>query len=180
MEVSQKSCTSLPCVWSRPKQLGSSIVARDLNFGRASFDGYKDISKPLPPVLGDRDLLKVCDEAWFVTGAHSTLTQQTDTTSAGALVTWANFHWHYRRWNNYIIRGLVVRVLQAFWWPWSMNDVLPSYVSKNLRTKERQLVTSCPYLHCFCVLAWHLHHTQLSHSSLIWPSLGPASVQHGG
>ena len=78
MEVSQKSCTSLPCVWSRPKQSGSSIVARDLNFGRASFDGYKDISKLLPPALGDRDLLKVCDEAWFVTRIHSTLTQQTD------------------------------------------------------------------------------------------------------
>ena len=51
IEVTQTSCTSLPCAWSRPKRVGSSFAATELNFGRAG------------------DLLKACNEAGVVTGA---------------------------------------------------------------------------------------------------------------
>ena len=78
IEVSQTSCTSLPRAWLRPRSMGTSIAATELNFGRVSIEGYVDEPSIRQTVLDVGDLLKVCDDAGVVTGASIFFAQEED------------------------------------------------------------------------------------------------------
>ena len=80
--VTQTSCTSLPA-WSRPKVMGRYTIARDLNFGRASVEGYAEEQSLQQSRLDVGNLLKACNEAGVVTGASIFFGQEEDRKRAG-------------------------------------------------------------------------------------------------
>ena len=45
-EVTPTACTSLPCAWSRPSSRGLAMLSQELDFGRASVDGYFKYTGP--------------------------------------------------------------------------------------------------------------------------------------
>ena len=53
-EVTPIACTSLPCAWSRPSRGGMAMTAVELDFGKASTEGY---TTPVGPPLDPSKLL---------------------------------------------------------------------------------------------------------------------------
>jgi len=49
-EVTQTACTSIRCAWSRPSTGGKASLARELDFGMASSEGYFPYNGPEPPL----------------------------------------------------------------------------------------------------------------------------------
>ena len=47
-EITPQVCTSVRCAWSRPSVGGSASLAKDLDFGQASLEGYFPYSGPKP------------------------------------------------------------------------------------------------------------------------------------
>ena len=65
-EVTPIACTSLPCAWSRPSRRGMAMTAVELDFGKASTEGY---TTPVGPPLDPSKLLNECSKAGILTGA---------------------------------------------------------------------------------------------------------------
>ena len=64
-EVTPIACTSLPCAWSRPSRGGMAMTAVELDFGKASTEGY---TTPVGPPLDPSKLLNECNKAGILTG----------------------------------------------------------------------------------------------------------------
>ena len=56
-EITPQACTSVRCAWSRPSQGKASFIA-DLDFGKASSDGYASYDGPVQPIDGLVELLQ--------------------------------------------------------------------------------------------------------------------------
>ena len=47
-EVTPTACTSMRCTWSRPSIGSKASLAKELDFGKASSEGYVPYSGPQP------------------------------------------------------------------------------------------------------------------------------------
>jgi len=56
-EITPQACTSVRCAWSRPSQGKASFIV-DLDFGKASSDGYASYDGPVQPIDGLVELLQ--------------------------------------------------------------------------------------------------------------------------
>jgi len=57
-EITPQACTSMRCAWSRPSQGGKASLATDLDFEKASMDGYVAYYGPVQPITGLLELLE--------------------------------------------------------------------------------------------------------------------------
>ena len=57
-EISPQACTSVRCAWSKPSQGGKASLVANLDFGKASSEGYTAYNGPVQPVDGLLDLLQ--------------------------------------------------------------------------------------------------------------------------
>ena len=73
-EVTQTACTSLPCAWSRPSTHGQPQQTAQLDFGKASVEGYKPYTGG--HVLDVTALLLSCEQVGIVTGAGRFFSQE--------------------------------------------------------------------------------------------------------
>ena len=49
-EVSSTACTSMRCAWSRPSTASKATLSKELDFGKASSEGYVPYNGPKPPI----------------------------------------------------------------------------------------------------------------------------------
>ena len=59
-QITPQACTGVRCAWPRPSVGGSASLAKDLDFGQASFEGYFPYSGPNPELC---TLLEYLDAA---------------------------------------------------------------------------------------------------------------------
>jgi len=57
-EIPPQACTSMRSAWSRPSQGGKALLATDLDFGKASMDGYVVYDGLVQPITGLLELLE--------------------------------------------------------------------------------------------------------------------------
>ena len=75
-EVIPRACTSLPCASSRSSKRGMALTAVELDFRKASTEGYMT---PVGPPLDPSKLLNKCNKAGIFTGAGLILIKKRDT-----------------------------------------------------------------------------------------------------
>ena len=73
-EVTQTACTRLPCAWSRPSTHGQPQLTTQLDFGKASEEGYKPYTGG--HVLDITALLLSCEQDGIVNGAGRFFSQE--------------------------------------------------------------------------------------------------------
>ena len=64
-EISPQACTSVRCAWSKPSQGGKASLVANLDFGKASSEGYTAYNGPVQPVDGLLDLFyRIVNMTW--------------------------------------------------------------------------------------------------------------------